>query len=214
MAIPWYKYDNPFERKLAFDRLKDLPTPLTDLLLELNGSRFVSFLERLTGIPGLQPDPTFRGGGLHCIPPGGQLDIHADFNIHPISGLYRRINVIVFLNRGWRPEYNGCLEFWPADMRAPSIRIEPVFNRMVIFSISDTAYHGHPDPLATPDGICRKSLAWYYYSAEPPPGSTTDMHSTLYQRRPGDPLDPDIERLRQIRARGRLVDLRVIPTAG
>jgi hypothetical protein len=35
----------------------------------------------------------------------------------------------------------------------------------VVFSTDASSYHGHPDPLTTPDGITRKSLALYYYTA-------------------------------------------------
>jgi len=43
--------------------------------------------------------------------------------------------------------------------------IQPVFNRCVIFNTDADSYHGHPDPLNTPDAITRKSLALYYYTA-------------------------------------------------
>mgnify|MGYP001466303056 FL=1 len=43
-------------------------------------------------------------------------------------------------------------------------KIAPVFNKMVIFSTTDFSNHGHPDPLACPNNISRKSLALYYFS--------------------------------------------------
>jgi hypothetical protein len=71
--------------------------------------------------------------------------------------------------------------------------IAPIFNRLVIFSITDTAYHGHPNPLETPPGIARRSLALYYYSVDRPAEEQTEAHSTLWQPgvgermpRPGD----------------------------
>ena len=42
--------------------------PFTSALIaQLNAGPFVSFLEELTGIGGLVPDPHLRGGGLHEI---------------------------------------------------------------------------------------------------------------------------------------------------
>ena len=45
----------------------------------------IKFLERLTGINDLIPDPHYWGGGLHVIDRGGFLKIHANFNRHPDS---------------------------------------------------------------------------------------------------------------------------------
>jgi hypothetical protein len=53
------------------------------LLYQFNSAPFVSFLEQLTGINGLLPDPHFWGGGLHQIEPSGFLKIHTDFNFPP-----------------------------------------------------------------------------------------------------------------------------------
>ena len=49
-------------------------------LNEFNTAPFLSYLERLTGIEKLLPDPYFLGGGMHQIVSGGILDIHTDFN--------------------------------------------------------------------------------------------------------------------------------------
>ena len=57
---------------------------------EFNSAYFLQFLERLTGIAGLLPDPYFTGGGMHQILRGGLLDIHTDFNDYQKLGIYRR----------------------------------------------------------------------------------------------------------------------------
>jgi hypothetical protein len=149
---------------------------------ELNGAAFVEFLERLTGIKGLVPDPFLHGGGLHQIEPGGFLDVHADFNIHPRFKLYRRLNALIYLNEEWRDDWGGHLELWSPDMGRRAQRIAPEFNRTVIFSTTRQAFHGHPEPVACPPGINRRSLAVYYYSALPPEGEADGWHSTLYQQ--------------------------------
>jgi hypothetical protein len=207
--LPWYSYNNVFERKFAYDKLSGLPAVLTALMSELNSPSFLSFLEELTGITGLVADETFRGGGLHCVPSGGKLDIHADFNVHPVTGLYRRLNVILFLNREWKVEYGGSFELWNRDMTACEKQVLPVSNRIVIFTVTDTSFHGHPQPLATPEGVLRRSMAWYYYTANRPQLEKSPAHSTLYQRPANQPIDAEIERLRAVRAMGRLSDGRL-----
>ncbi len=208
---PWYRYDNVFEKKLASNRFEHLPERIVDLMFALNAPSIVTLFEGITGIVDLIPDDGFRGGGCHCIPQGGKLDIHADYNVHPDTGLHRRLNAILFLNDDWQPGYAGELEFWDAEMRAAVQCIPPLFNRLVLFEVTDKSFHGHPEPLRGPPTFFRKSMAWYYYTAERPPDEIGPPHSTLYQRRPGDPLDDEVEELRRVRGRGRLRDDEVRP---
>ena len=164
----WFAFDSPLERKLATKEDTPMGPATRNLLGELNSAAFIDFLERLTGIDGLVPDPHLVGGGLHQIERGGHLKVHADFNLHPRTGLERRLNVLLYLNRGWKEEYGGALELWSRDMQSCEARILPLFNRCVVFSTTSTSYHGHPEPLACPEGETRKSIALYYYSRDRP----------------------------------------------
>ncbi|HSP34439.1 MAG TPA: 2OG-Fe(II) oxygenase, partial [Thermoanaerobaculia bacterium] len=155
-AMRWVNFNNPNERKLGFFHESSSITPGVRTFLEaMNGFEMLLFLEQLTGIEGLIPDPYFGGGGLHQIEPGGFLKIHADFNVHPKLHLDRRLNMLVYLNKDWREEYGGHLELWDAGARSCRKRILPTFNRTVVFSTTDTSYHGHPHPLASPTGVTR-----------------------------------------------------------
>jgi Rps23 Pro-64 3,4-dihydroxylase Tpa1-like proline 4-hydroxylase len=155
------------------------------LLAELQSAPFLEALEKLTGIPELISDPQFIGGGQHQIGDGGMLKVHADFSSHEVYDLDRRLNLLLYLNEGWRPEWNGQLELWDAAMTHCAERVEPIFGRVVIFTTTSTSYHGHPDPIHPPEGITRKSLALYYYTNGRPAGEVDGSHSTLFQARPG-----------------------------
>ena len=154
------------------------------VLAQFNGPGGLRFLETLTGIEGLIPDPHFEGGGLHQIERGGYLKVHADFNRLTRLNLDRRLNLILYLNKDWCEEYNGHLELWDRTMSHAVCKIPPILNRCVIFSTTDWAYHGHPDPLACPEGMTRKSMALYYYTAGRPAEERSAQHSTLWQERP------------------------------
>jgi hypothetical protein len=184
----WFKFDSPLERKLATDDDSTMGDATRHVLAELNSAPFIDFLEGLTGIDGLVPDPHFVGGGLHQIERGGHLKVHADFNRHPRTDLERRLNVLVYLNRDWKPEYGGALELWSRDMKTSEAQILPVFNRCVVFSTTSTSFHGHPEPLTCPEGETRKSMALYYYSRDPARESAGSEHNTLFQARPGEDL--------------------------
>ncbi len=180
----WRHFDDENQRKYGGGLMElDCGPTIRNVLSEFNASAFVDFLQTLTGIEeALIPDPHYRGGGLHQIEEGGYLEIHADFNRHPSFGLDRRINVIVYLNRDWRSEWGGQLELWDRTMSRAVKIIEPAFNRTVIFSITDTAFHGHPQALRCPPNRTRQSLAFYYYSNGRPSTERSPEHSTLFQR--------------------------------
>lgn len=200
----WWKYENALERKFAKDRLEDEHPLFQSVIAALQSRPFVDFLEALTGIPGLIVDHSLRGGGLHQIARGGKLDIHADYNVHPVLKLDRRLNVILYLNPIWRPEWRGALELWDRGMTECRRQVLPELGTMVIFSTTDWSWHGHPDPLECDEGTTRKSLALYYYSNGRPEEERSAPHSTIYRARPQDHFDPQKEALREQRAKGRL----------
>jgi hypothetical protein len=183
--LAWSEFNNQNEKKLAFDVVEKLPPPVRDVLYFMNSRPMLQFLEVLTGIQGVLPDPYYVGGGLHQIKPGGKLEIHADFNQHTKLKLDRRINVLIYLNKDWKEEYGGHFELWNRDMTRAVQKILPLFNRCAIFSTTSFSYHGHPNPLACPPGRTRKSIATYYYSNGRPEEEVSETHSTLFQHRPG-----------------------------
>lgn len=146
----------------------------------LNSGAFLAFLENLTGIDGLLSDPSFFGGGLHKILTGGFLEIHADFNHLKRYDLERRLNLLLYLNKDWAPEYHGDLELWDRPSMTKMAAVAPIFNRCVIFSTTAESLHGHPIPLATPPGMDRLSLALYYYTNTWEPNAKELAHSTQF----------------------------------
>jgi len=185
--IRWERFDNAQEIKLASAKETTFG-PVTRLMLyHLNSMTFLDFLSGVTGIDNLISDPSFDGGGLHQIVPGGKLGIHADFNKHPKYGLDRRLNLLLYLNKDWREEYGGHLELWDRNMTQCEAKVLPVFNRVMIFGTTDFTYHGHPDPLRCPEGTTRKSLALYYFSNGRPAEEISGDHSTIFRdRRAGE----------------------------
>ncbi|MEM9099471.1 MAG: 2OG-Fe(II) oxygenase [Pseudomonadota bacterium] len=160
-----------------------LPTYTKNLFYALNSRPFILFLETLTGIKGLIPDPYFMGGGIHRVANGGHLDIHADFNHHGKMNLERRLNILIYLNKNWKEEYGGSFEIWDKEMKKKEKSFVPEFNRMVCFSTSSDSWHGNPEKVNHPDGEHRMSIALYYYTATW--DASRRSHSTLFKPRPG-----------------------------
>jgi len=171
------------EVKNAEQRIDRLHPVFQDIFHELRSERFITWLGEVTQFENLSADPDLHGGGLHQGSNGSYLDIHADFNIHPQLGLYRRLNVLIYLNETWRPQWQGYLELWSRDMKECRQYIEPKFNRCVIMETHDHSYHGYKE-LHLPAGVTRRSLASYYYSTAKSEAQAEDEHDTLFQLRP------------------------------
>jgi hypothetical protein len=166
---------NPEELSSAFAR---------SLFYAFNAAPFLKFVEAVTGISGLLPDPYYNGGGFHETKAGGHLSVHADFNLNKTMRTLRRVNVIIYLNKDWEDSYFGNLELWSKDMTKKLKSIEPLFNRCVIFDTNEDSFHGHPDPLATPSNVSRRSLALYYYTASKAIIDEHRFHTTNFKVRP------------------------------
>ena len=179
----WISYLHVNERKFANTDPRTWSPTLQCVARTFNSHRFVRFLSELTGIENLVVDESMEGGGLHQSLAGGFLNIHADFTVHPHRPRWRRrINLLLYLNEAWLPEYGGDLEFWSADAKRREKTIAPVGNRVVIFSTDADAFHGHPEPLRCPPGTARRSMALYYFTVENNPPA----RSTEYRARPGE----------------------------
>ena len=157
-----------------------------ELFQFFNSRPVLQFLEGLTGIDGLLPDPYFTGGGFHEITRGGRLGVHADFRINEQLHVQRRLNLLIYLNPEWDDKWMGQLELWTRDMKECARRVSPLLNRCVVFNTEADTWHGHPDPLEVPDNVKRRSMALYYYSASHHIYSETPKRSTMYVARPTD----------------------------
>lgn len=177
-------FNDPLQKKFAGKGEKSFGPKTRELMYFLNSEPFLNFVNTITGIKEtLYGDPYFSGGGLHEIKKGGLLKVHADFNKNPTNGLDRRVNVLVYLNKDWKPEYGGDFELWNGDMSKCETKIAPLFNTLAMFSTTSDSYHGHPDALNCPEDRSRKSLALYYYSNGRPESEEIAFkanHNTLF----------------------------------
>jgi hypothetical protein len=179
------------QENLKFEfKPESLSAPLRSLFYSFNSIPFVGFIENLSGIKGLIPDPYFVGAGLHQVNQGGHLDIHADFNFHAALGLERRINVLIYLNQDWREEYGGCFEIWDHKMSRCCRRVVPGFNTCVVFNTSSISFHGNPVAVNHPQRKPRRAIALYYYTATW--DKTRRAHTTQFKVRPASSDEFDL----------------------
>lgn len=151
----------------------------------LRSEELAKNLEQMTGLSQLSVPEDEMGAGIHQGFDGSFLDIHVDFSIHHRLKLHRRLNLLVYLNPDWKPEYNGGIELWDAQMSRCEKTVEPLFNRAVLFECSDTSYHGYSLPLNLPEGVSRKSIFCYFYT---PLEEGVSYHDTIFKPKPDDSL--------------------------
>lgn len=142
-------------------------SPYSKILFEeIASNEFQSFISKVTG-ENLFLDVQFHGGGFHQGTNGSFLNMHTDFNIHPEHKTWlRRLNLLIYLNKDWKPEYGGELRL-RLGKDGEITAIPPNFNRCVIMRSDDTTFHGY-QKINLPPQVTRKSIAAYFYRQEVP----------------------------------------------
>jgi len=160
----WTPLGDEYQRnKFGCSDLAVIPEPISSLIVQLSTPTFLEFLEQITGIPGLIPDPYLKGGGLHLSTGGGILGLHTDFHYYKELHLFRRLNLIIYLNEQWGSSDGGELELHHQSDQQQKVSIEPLLGRTVIFQTDDKSIHGFMNPVA--HGRERRSIALYYYTS-------------------------------------------------
>jgi hypothetical protein len=160
--------------------------PAVKELNEALASReWIDVLSYVMDIPNLLPDDKLVGGGIHQTGPRGHLDVHVDFNYLAKRELHRRLNILVYFNKNWKPEWGGNVELWDKDVKVCHHSSSPIFNRCVVFATSEISFHG-VTAVKCPEGNSRKSFAAYYYTKEAPLGWDGTAHSTIFKARPNE----------------------------
>ena len=161
------RYSNPYFEfdKYTMNDTSKMPSKLESLFRYVHSEDFINIASEISGIDDLLVDEKRWGGGLHMTKKGGYLSVHKDFNVLPTSysedlQMLRCVNLIGYLNDNWKPGDGGELEFWDESGNNIVERIEPKFNRWVLFDTRNN-YHGQPYPYKGDSP--RISIASYYY---------------------------------------------------
>lgn len=129
----------------------------------VNSDHFYKWIRKVTGVEGLVTTKDSLGSGVHQGADGSYVDVHIDVNLNPEAGLWRRVNLLIYLNKNWKDEYGGHLEIWDKEMKVMHQRIAPNHNRAVIFYTDENSPHGY-SKINVPEGETRKSFYTYFYT--------------------------------------------------
>ncbi len=153
---------------------------LRSWLLSFTRPAFLYLLSEITGIWELLPDPYFKARVTTSY-------LGADFSKSMPTetqrirqGCMRRLALMLYLNKDWKPEYGGQFELWNETGTQRVKSVEPIFNRCLIFEVTDTSYHGLPVPVACPPGQTRNSFAVYYHTVTKAEDGKIKDHTSVY----------------------------------
>jgi 2OG-Fe(II) oxygenase superfamily len=193
----WDRYQNPFEEKFTLRDKFNFPPKLKQLFEEMESESFVNQLSALSGHQ-LLLDPTRNFWGVHKYNQGDKLDIHLDAECHPITKQKKQLTLGIYLSSNWSAEYGCELEIWKGDTKLIERvdSIAPLFNRLIVFTCTDVAWHGNPEPVKGPDDAKRLFITISYLSEN----NTNQRTKALFIARPSDPVDEEKDKMRLLRA--------------
>jgi len=161
---------------------------IRDLVLNLNSSEFIEWLEEMTNHKKLIPDPLLIGAGLMRCGTGNSLKLHTDFNWNEQLNLNRRLNAILYISEEWDESWGGGLEFWNFERTECLHTVAPKSNRLLLWDYDKRLVHGHPIPLTCPKDTYRDGLRLFYFNSNATPEH--QPHRSLYWTdKDGNPVD-------------------------
>jgi len=199
----WHSYMNPLEVKYAFDKIDLLKPSIRNIFYALSTPKTIDLIEKITKLEHLEMDPYLHGAGLHVHPRNGRLNIHLDYEKHIISGKERRLNIILYLSENWNKDWNGATELWNDTVSKCIVKSDVIFNTAILFQTNDISYHGVPEKISCPNGILRKSLA-YYYVSDMIKGKINPRLKATYVNKVNNSTDERMDKLLSIRTNRRI----------
>lgn len=173
----WTKFTRNGSMMKECNNLKFSPV-IRELALNFNSHEFVRWLEDITGISRIIPDPHLIGAGLMRCYHGDSLKLHTDYNWNEQLHLNRCLSMILYLSPEWDESWQGNLEFWNFDKTECLHRVSPQPNRLLIWNYDERTVHGHPHPLQSPKNVTRDGLRMFYFHSNAIPKSPP--HRSLY----------------------------------
>ena len=149
---------NKFE-KSNYGEISPLLKELQEDLRSDEMNKFLSFITTRE----VFVDPKNHGGGLHQGRKSSFLDMHLDYNYHPINNnWWREVNILLYMNKDWKQDFGGHLEL--KDLRTgKEKKCDVDFNTLIIQECHDYTLHGYR-PTNFPEGNFRTSIATYAFS--------------------------------------------------
>jgi len=176
----WRRLDTFRERKKTFAKLDRLDPAIATITDAFHDAEVIGAVSEITGIDGLEADPTLYAGGVSMMETGDFLNPHLDNSHDAGRRRYRRLNLLYYVTPGWTRDHGGNFELWDRTVTTPR-EIVSRFNRLVVMETNRASWHSvNPVRAAEP----RRCVSNYYFSVRSPDGGEY-YHVTSFLGRPG-----------------------------
>lgn len=156
-------------------------TPIQEQLVNvLHSSQFISWVEKVSGVNRLIPDPHLIGAGYMKSFAGDTLKVHTDFNWVEELHLHRAVSIIIYFNKDWDPKWGGALDFFDFSKKTKVSSTLPAFGNMLMWTYHNLVFHGMERPMTCPDNVSRKGIRIFYYKSNSKPDPIHPPHRSLY----------------------------------
>jgi len=163
---------------LAISKIEHMGDFTSRVIKYIHSDDFTQRISDITNEKNLVTDTTMRWSGLRTMLPNSFQAIHSDARRAPINGLRKELTCLVYLSENYdKDKHSGQFEVWSDDMAECIHKINPLYNRLVIFLNSDTSYHGVPSV-----NFERRAMLWSILKD----GESTNRSKALFVSRPND----------------------------
>jgi len=183
-------FTDEFQKNKTISTGDAVPPLISLLAAKFAAPQMLRYLERVTGLKRLIPDPYYNTdyGYYHIVGSGGVLGSHVDHSRHNTLNVPHVLNIVVYLTDNWDPRDGGALCLYDGTGRDIVTRVTCDANRAVIFACTPAAFHG-VEPITETSGRRRHSLYFAYYSVEALPPAGPELFPGVGL--PASNLDPD-----------------------
>ncbi len=171
------------ERKRVGVQVEAYDPAIGDLLFAFQSPGVVAAVAAITGLQGLQPDPTLYASGISVMGRGDFLNPHLDNSHDGDQRLYRVLNLLLYAAPDWGPADGGDFELWDERRREPRT-LPALFNRLVVMETGPGSWHSVSAVRGDRPRLC---LSNYYFAERAGVGGDY-RHVTTFAGRPGQPI--------------------------
>jgi Rps23 Pro-64 3,4-dihydroxylase Tpa1-like proline 4-hydroxylase len=169
------------ERKKTSAHIESFDEILAKITYSFQDKRVVKVVSLLTGLGGIEPDPSLYAGGLSMMFRGDYLNPHIDNSHDMARKKYRRLNLLYYVSPDWVADNGGNFELWDSERKSPKTIVSSG-NRLIVMETNKESWHS-VSPVQVDRPRC--CVSNYYFSNESPDRSSY-FHVTSFSGRPGE----------------------------
>lgn len=167
------------ERKRTGVEVNRYASCIGECLFAFQHPQVIEAIAEITGLEGLEADPSLYASGISLMGKGDFLNPHIDNSHDGDRARYRLLNLLFYVSPDWQLENGGNLELWDEKIRQPHTILSR-FNRLVVMLTNHTSWHSVNQVRVDAPRLCVSN----YYFALKPASERAYLNVTTFAGRP------------------------------